>query len=744
MQTIRFLSSIALPVALTAGPALALANGIDHETFQAQTRPLNYVEIGIGHVSDDSARFGRYNGLYEKGFFALFDLSWLQRADWDADKADFLAIQIRDGGLGNRRVDVRLGRQGRFALEASYREQNARWGDGLQTIYRPDADGSLTLPADWQTAANTAGLSQLLPTLHEFDLRQRRRQVGVGGQAHFAERWRFSSQVRQEDRDGQRTLAGLFGNTGGNPRAAFLPVPVDYRTRFIDLGIDYGDRQRQFRFAYHGSLFNNNQASLRFANPFAGVGGWAPGSGYPDGTGQLALAPDNQFHQLSAAGGFQLRPGLRGLAEVAIGRMNQDEAFLPFTANPILAESIVQGLPTSSLDGQIDTTVINLRLTGRSSNQFQWNASYRFDDRDNRTERREFVYIGGDSQQQDAGETSSRRRYNPIYDYRSQRLRLDGSWRLPGQTRLSTAYQRERIERSDVARRRSDEDRVELRAQKPLGERVQASVRLQWSDRRGSAYDGASGFLATHDPAYTDTLAGQWANLPALRQYHLADRRRNQAAFSLQFNPADAWTLGLESAWMDDDYRRSEVGLSNSEIRSLSINLSYTPGRNWSAHAFYSRELLDSEQLGFSFRGGPNRLPDLANPERAWQVDHRDRVDTAGLGLRREWMDGRFSLSGDYVHARARARLDASTGSALSSAPLPTINNRLNSFMLRASYRINPALSLHGRLWRESFNSSDWALDDVAINQLANVILPGEESPNYRVNVVSAAVNYRF
>lgn len=735
-----------LIITALAAPAVVplTAAAVDADAFTAQTRTDNFVELGLGYVSDESARFGRYNALDRDGFFAVLGLSYLQRAAWDADTPDYLAVRVDEAGLGNRRAHLGFGRQGLYGVQFDYRERRARWGNDRVTVYQPGANNELGLPADWQPAQTTAGMSQLLPALHEFNLHQNRREVSAAGHVRPAERWRVTSQVRQEDRDGQRTLAGLFGNSGGTPRAAFLPVPIDYRTRHIDLGLDYNNRRQQFRLAYHGSLFNNNQASVRFANPYSTIGGWAPGSGHPDGVGQLALAPDNQFHQLSAAGAWQFRPSLRGLAEVAIGRMTQDEAFLPLTANPILAESIVQDLPASSLDGRIDTTVLNLRLTGTRGNQFQWNASYRFDDRDQRTERREFVYIGGDSQQQDAGESSSRRRYNPLYDYRNQRLRLDGQWRLPDRTRLTAAIERERIERSDSARERTDEDRLELRAQRAFGQRVQLGGRLRWADRTGSNYDGSLGFLATHDPGYTDTLAGQWANLPALRQFHLADRRREQFALNLQLLPHEHWTLGLEAAWMDDDYRRSEIGLSESSIRNWTAHLAYTPDRRWSGHAFFAWERLDSEQLGLSFRGGANRLPDIADPERRWQVDHRDRVDTAGVGVQRNWMDGRLELAADYVLARARSRIDVSTGSALTSAPLPTIRNRLNSVMLRSSYQINPSLSLHARYWRESFRSADWAIDDVAVNQLANVILPGDANPDYSVNVVSLAARYRF
>ena len=733
-----------LALAIVAGIWPLAANAVERSEFQRLTQPENFVEVGGGWVSDNSARFGRYNALNRDGLFAVLGLDYLVQPDFDDPSPLNFSISARDLGLGNRQLILRMGRQGRFGLEAAYRERRFRSGDGLVTIYDRQDRADLRLPADWQPAANTSGMNLELPVLHEFSLSQRRREARLAANAVPAERWQLSAQVRQEDRDGTRMLAGLFGNSGGNPRAAFLPVPVDYRTRLLDLNLDYGDRQRQFRVAYHGSLFSNNEPQLAFANPFSTIGGWAPGSGFPDGRGELALPPDNQFHQLSLAGGWQLRPNFHLTGQVASGRMTQNEPLLTYTANPLLAQAIVQPLPTNSLEGRIDTTAAHFRLSGRNFSRLNWNLSYRLDDRDNRTDLREWVYVGGDSQLQDASPTSSRRRYNLPHDYRHQRLRLDGQWRLDDRTRLGSAIQQSRTERSFSARQRVDETLLEINARHRASQRVQLGAQVLWADRDGSAYDGAAAFLAGHDPGYTDTLAGQWANLPALRMYHLADRRRQRQALSANLTPHEQWAIGLEAARAVDDYRNTEIGLTESRQESLSGTLTWAPSRELSAHAFYTWERLASDQAGFSFRGGANRPIDIADPERFWEVDHRDRIDTLGAGVQRYLLDRRLKLQLDGVHARARARQQVATGTALTAEPLPTVSNRLDSIMLRAGYQISEPMSLHFRYWFERFRSDDWAFDGVGPDQLANIILPGETVDNYRVHVVSVSLRYRF
>ena len=702
------------------------------------------VEVGLGHVSESGTRLGRFSGFGDDGLFAVLGLDWIQAAEFDSDRPVTIRLRAEDLGLDVRTVRLDYRQHGTFGVYAEYDERSARFIDDAVTVYREQAPGRLTLPADWVAAPSTAGMTALLPSLHEFDVRSKRRNMAVGGDARFAERWQISSDFRQEDRDGHRAMAAMFGPTGGTPRAAFIPVPTDYRTRQIDLTVNYADRQRQFRVRYHASLFDNNQPALSFANPFAAIGGWHPSAGYPDGSGQMALPPDNTFHQIGIGGSQSFSPTLNFSGEVAFGQMRQNEDFLPLTINPVLAESIVQGLPRASLDGRIDTTAVNLRLAGRPGQRFNWTASYRLDDRDNRTPMDEFVYIGSDSQLQDAGETSSRRRYNLPYDYRDQRLRLAGNWRVARSMRIQAAAEHRRTDRNFTARERTDEDRLELGFRRNFGQRLTAGINFEWADRSGSTYDGAVGFRAGHSEAYVDTVPGGWGELPALRLYHLADRRRQGVNLHATITPGDDWSISFQGGVSEDDYRRSEIGLAEAGNEFVAVDLSFAPATHWSAHAFLTHERIHSDQDGFSFRGGGFREADLANPDRWWQARHRDRIDTLGLGLRRLLMDERLELRFDYVHADARARIDVQSGPALDSAPLPDLTSRRHTLDLAARYRINDQLSLRARWWFERFQSADWALDDVGPNQLADIILPGETSYNDRVNVVMFSVIHRW
>jgi MtrB/PioB family decaheme-associated outer membrane protein len=707
------------------------------------TRITSVIEFGFGYVDDDSFRFGRYRGLHESGGYGVLNIDWFRRGPWDGPDAGYTHVVARDLGLSTRSIAVEHGRQGSYRVRADYRQMPMYRSDSAQTIFNGVGSTRLTLPPNWVGAQNTAGMTQLLPSLGPVELRHERRRIGFGLDALLSERWDVTTNVRHENKQGLKSIGAVIGNSGGNPRAVLLPEPVDYETREADVALRYTDARRQLEFRYLVSLFDNGNRALSWQNPYSTIGGWQASVGFPNGFGQLALPPDNQFHQASVAGGYTWNNGLRLTSDVALGRMTQDEAFLPYTINPALAASVLQPLPRSSLDGRIDTTVANIRLSGRSGDRFHWNASARFDDRDNRTARAEYVYIGGDSALQNRAVNSSSRRFNEPYSFRETRLRVDAGYRLARRTKLTAVLESYDTERTYSEREQADETRLGLTLSHAATEWFNGSLRFIRADRTGSTYHGDEPFLSGYSPGYTSTVAGGWENPPGLRKFHQADRERDRWGANVTLTPGSHWSIGLDAQRVADDYHRSELGLTRSDSDVYTIDVSFVPSTHWSTYAFFSREDMDLAQKGQSIRTA-TRIADATDPARAWFATHADDVDTAGAGFQCNLLDSRLKLGADYVLARSRSQIDVSVGSALTAAALPPDRTRLTSVSLTARYRLRANLDLQGRIWNERFRSTDFALDTVEANQLANVILLGEESPDYDVNVVTLSLLYRF
>lgn len=702
------------------------------------------VEVGIFHVSDDSFKFGRYTGLNDQGAGVVLNVDLLHRGPWDSDSAEFWSFKASNLGLDSRKAALEFGVQGTYKVRVDYDQIPNFRSDSTRTIFEGAGSSDLTLPSNWVGSGTTAGMTQLLPSLKSFDLETRRRLAGLGISGVLTPHWNYRASYKHETKDGTRSIGAVFGNSGGNPRSVVVPEPVDYTTQQIDAALSYATRRFQVEAAYYMSLFSDHNKSLVWSNPFTTIAGWAAGTGFPSGRGQLSLPPDNQFHQFSLNAGYNISDRTRASASLARGRMTQNETFLPYSNIPLLQASITQPLPRDSLDGRIDTTVVNLRIASRPWQDFSWNASYRYDDRDNETPRDEYVYIGGDTQLQQTGLTSNRRRYNEPYSYTEQQFKFDTAYRVFGRTDLSAGVQHSKIDRTYSEREQADETTYTFGVKSELSERFSGQLRYAHAQRDGSTYYGYEPFHSGYSPGYVATVPGGWENHPNLRRFFLANRDRDQLSATASFTPTEALTFSASVDHARDDYNESELGLVDSRIDTFSLDAVYAPSPLWSTYAFYSHEKLVSNQNGHSFSGGASQIPQSGDPNRAWFVDHDDRIDSHGLGYKRSFSSGHLDFGIDYLHSKTRSDLDFAVGSALLTAPLPGADTRLDSWNLYATYKVRESLSLRMGAWYERYHSSDWAVDGIAPNQLANVILLGEDSPDYNVYVVSLSATFRF
>src|SRR5262249_1274853 len=157
------------------------------------------------------------------------------------------------------------------------------------------------------------------------DVSSKRSRFDAGFTWIAGQEWSAQLGYRRDVRDGVQRIAGSFFSNSSH-----LVMPLDQATDQFEVSATYATPRLTATVAYQLSLFHNDAPSLTWSNPFSPL---APGAD----TGQLALPPGNQFHQLIASGAYQVSPTLRVSGDIAFGRMTQDEAFLPATVNATLA-----------------------------------------------------------------------------------------------------------------------------------------------------------------------------------------------------------------------------------------------------------------------------------------------------------------------------------------------------------------------------------------------------------------------
>ena len=653
--------------------------------------------LGAEYVSDTSAKFGEYRGLGDEGGYVVADAAGRYRGE-DARYADIVA---RDLGLTTRKVRVEAGKQGGYRVYLDYSQLPRLDQDTGRTPYRGVGSDVLTLPDDWVPANTTDGLSALQSSLHGLDLKQQRKRTEAGGSVRALGSWEFSGRFRQELKDGKKSVGAAIGPAFGAARSVILPEPVDYKTDEVELKATYARNGLQAELGYFGSFFTDNNRSLTWQNPFAVADA-------PDGFGRLALPPDNQFNQLSGSLGYDLRKDTRITANLALGRMTQDESFLPFTINPDLQRP----LPRSSPDAKVNTRLVDVKILSRPLERLRLSGQYKFNQRDNDTPQATYDYVVADSSDSLVSRT------NLPYGYRQNVFRLEGGYELPRRSDLSVGLEHDRFARSYQEVGRTNENSVWAKLKSSPHERIDARLGYEYRNRDNDSYSPVSEIIPPQNPL--------------MRKFYMADRKRNKATAGLTARVSPAWSLGLSADYSDDDYSDSRVGLTEGKDYSATLDASYSPGRGLTTHAFYTRQKIRSKQAGSQTFSTPD-----------WFAKTTDTFDTFGAGIKWTLLADRLDLALDYVYADSDGSIGI-TSELTPTDPLPDFKTRRHTLSLNATYRLKEDMDLRLGYLYERYRSDDWTIDGVGPDTIPNVLSLGERSPNYSVSLYSAAVRVRF
>jgi MtrB/PioB family decaheme-associated outer membrane protein len=694
MRTFRPLTLIG---ALGALAVSATAGAVDTSRWKCESCPFGdanaksgSVEAGALAVSDDAAKFGDYTGLDSKGGYVILGGT----ARYRAEGGVYGDLTASDLGLDTRSVGLQVGKEGRYRLQLGYAEIPRYFFDGAQTPFLGGGGAVLSLPAGFP--AGTTAAMPLASTLHDADVGYKRSRLDAGLLWIFGSEWTTRVKVRHDERDGTQRLAGSFFST-----SAQLVAPVDQVTDQIEVSASRFGRRFQFTVAYQGSLFHNAQDSLTWANPFPPV---VPGST----AGQLALAPDNQFHQIVASAGYEITPKIRASADVSAGRMTQNSAYVPATLNPNL---VVTPLPATSLDGLANTFNGDVRVTAEPSEDVRLNASYARDVRDNRTASLSYPAVSTDMF---VGDTP---RTNQPFSFINDRYRLSAEYRGPAGLRLSAGADVDNRERTLQEVVDTHETTVWGRVNAQATDQLLLTAKFAHGNRSHSTYGTASWISPPENPL--------------LRKFYLAKRSRDTAGMRADLALGERVNLGLGADLADDLYSETTLGLLDGHSVSVDADVSVALTDRTQLHAFGQEEQTRSHQAGSQT---------FAEPD--WWARIEDKVDVAGAGLKHVALKGKLELGADYTWMRSRTE---TTLDVITVTPqFPVARTALDMLKLEATYHVKKNLSIIGSYWYESYTSADWHYDDVLPATVPNLLLFGDQPPHYNVNVFGLALRCSF
>lgn len=649
------------------------------------------VEVGGAYVSDSSSKFGEYNGLNKEGGYFLGDFNARFRgkdgAYWNVDAANL--------GLDTRSLDAEGGRQGGYKLLLKYQELPHFISDSARTPFIGSGGASLTLPAGFP--ASTTALMPLASTLQQVDLETKRKELGVGASWTPARAWEYGVNVRHQVREGTMGTAGAFFVT-----ASQLVMPVDHVTDQMDVSASYTGSRLQAKLAYYGSSFSNNNPSLTWQNPFT-----APG--FPGAVaGQLAQAPDNEFHQLSANLGYQLAERTRATADIAVGRMLQDQQFLAPTLNTALA---VPALPRTSLDGRVNTLNANFEVNSAVTDRLRVKAAYLHNDRDNQTPQSTYSWVTTDMF------LAPSQRTNLPYGFTQDKVQLRADYRAAERITTTVGYDYDSVERTfqEVDTTRENTIWGKLASRQLDG--FDWSLKLAHSDRSNSSYQPVPAIIPPENPL--------------LRKYNMADRTRDRAELRANIAATETLSIGFQADASRDDYSGSTIGLTSGKELNVGGDLTMMLSDQTSVHLFANYQEIKSEQSGSQAFSTPD-----------WSGENKDTINLYGVGVKHVAIKNKLELGADYTVTRSKGAIAVST--AANEPAFPDLSTSRDSLRLHATYRIKENVSLRAGYWYERYDSYNWALAGVAPDTIPNVLTFGLQPPQYDVHVIAMSVRYKF
>lgn len=752
------------------------------------------VEIGAARVDTDrqSSKFMEYGGIKGDNTYFLgdVDLSY-------SNRAYYLELDGKNLGLDSRNILVESGSYGKYRFFFEYDQIPKFISNTSRTIFDGAGDDNLTLPSGYVGNGSNVNPKTLVDqiingtngiggsgNLRDADL-ELLRKSGTAGFSLTKGPVDFNLSFKREEKEGTKSIGAVVQDSilfrGGPRSTVILPEPVDYTTDDLRASVGYNREKAQIELAYYLSIFNNDDESLKWQNPYY--------YGAPNPV--ISLPPDNEYHKFTLSGGLNLPMSTRITAVAEYGKMTQDENFLPYHANPASTANDPSNFPRTSADAEIETKLVNVNLSSRPVSGLGLNARYRHYETINNTPVDLFRYPVADGQnsvtvrtttvgpagsiyadgtsavgkpctaanpcysgftsaiQGQAALNTAQARYNQPFDYKQDLVKADVSYLVLRNTTLSAGYDREVIHRDLREADETTENSYRAGISTNISSYAAAGGNYLTGHRRYDDYNGAV-ILDSFTQDYRDVLNSganprTWINNPDLRKFDVANRDRKQYSAFANLFPLDSVTLGVNYSLGKDDYPDTVLGLTESNSEVYTVDATITPAETVTVYSYYTNERLRSKQVGRDMTDTASTWFDLT---RDWTSTNKDSVNTVGLGLNLSFLKGRLNITPDYTYARTQTKIDIWGGSALTVAPFPDLKTERHTFNLSGKYKLTDNWTLGAGYLYETYVSDDWATDNMTLDNTAtlptNLLILSESVPDYTAHAGSITVAYRW
>lgn len=716
-----------MPIAAALLAAFGNAHAQENAEVSELITPDSSISAGAGVINNtqDAKRFGQYTGMNKGSAYGLLDFDWIKRDDATGTWA---MLTGRDLGLDTREAAFSQQKQGDWKYRLDYNEivRNDPYviHTGMTGIGTANPAVNLialpSMPAAWAVANAFAPSNGVAGS--DVDLKIKRTALGISGEKWLTPELLFEAGFRSEDKKGAR----MFGRVGmdssdmglrptqgtggagatGNWAMLLAPEPINSNISQFEAKMNFSRDKLSLSGGYLASFYVNNFDSLSPSVPGILNRGqlWDGGAAGSSTVAQLAsaavaLPPDNQAHQLHLTGNWAYSPTIRANFKLAYTHATQNDNF---TAQGLIPAATAP----ASLEGVVDTTLVQMGLSMRPAKNLSINASLRYEDRADRTPVNVYntstarVGLNNTTNWPSASQTRTN-------------AKLGGTYRLPAGYSATLGGDWERkdapLPPANTAifanqvffRPLLDEYGVHGELRKNMSEILNGAIGIEYKQRRGSGgWVTASGLAGNAIVPVLDTRNNVLADM-------YMDRDRTKLKGSLDWTPSERLSLQAVLEHAQDDYRRADPapsvpvtpGARVIIVDSLTLDGAYTVSENWRLNGYWTR----SEN-----RWNVNKI--------AISDDTRNFTDTVGVGIKGK-ATGHLEVGADILATHdttnfnnmpAAGNIAGWNGQTLPGNFLPSIHYDTEKLNLFARYSIKKNSDVQMNLGYQHFKTDDW------------------------------------
>ena len=526
-------------------------------------------------------------------------------------------------------------------------------------------------PPNANNITKTNAISTIInQNVHPTDIGIVRDTASVDYRYTPTDNWDVRANYSNMRRTGSQVDSVLFTPTNNGARVD-VAKPINDTTQNFGVNGEYigtsvWGQKFNAMIGYNGSVYKDGFADYTVQNPFCS-GAVCDQNSKP--LGMMSTPPDNQMNGVSSTLGADLPLNSRYMGTVSYSGMRQNQQFLPFSINPVTLANGTQAtslasLPAQSLNGSINTLLINNVVTTQITSDLKTKFSYRYLDYDNQTPQ---LQIADWAITDAVSAKNTTNNYAPVnalmVGYIKQNAAAEATYRPVNSVNVGSSINYERYDFTRFDASSTGETTFKAYTDWKPATWVTMRASASYGERRAGNYDylGNVGIFQWPVPrALSATNLTGWPNStnysPAYRQFYLDDRNRTQARFQVDIDVLRNFTVTPTVIYRDDGFLlgTNQLGLTKDISTAAGLEMAYVVTPDVRFLFSYMNEQRNQQTLSSNTILAPfttNTAYTCPTPTtcQEYSSNINDRVNTFIVGVNYAVIPQRFDLGLNYT-----------------------------------------------------------------------------------------------